>query len=340
MNRRAERRERLGPALEAVTVNGAPIDDHSFDLTLALYKDSAKMALPVPLLKMIIPSGLAHWNVLKGGSDSITKILDGNEYQVPTSDNQSDAIGRLLMLFAYQLMKLVQLAMNDKDVSNYGSVRNARKCSSARCPYYKALELIIAECKKRVLSGRSTATVPVATALNRYAPTPARNTKSYREAAQKSHVVPVWVTGKTPKQNVLHVLGDLKAQEDREIPLTRRQQRILDRKETCTGTIVREVKPDGSAAKGKECVVCKAQTKYHCLNCKLRLCLTQSKSVLEMHSKGDISDFSKSHKVKQVDQDGNMREIYVEGSCWQHVHFSNVCQEITAAHDISQRLFE
>ena len=163
MNRRAERRERLGPALEAVTVNGAPIDDHSFDLTLALYKDSAKMALPVPLLKMIIPSGLAHWNVLKGGSDSITKILDGNEYQVPTSDNQSDAIGRLLMLFAYQLMKLVQLAMNDKDVSNYGSVRNARKCSSARCPYYKALELIIAECKKRVLSGRSTATVPVAT---------------------------------------------------------------------------------------------------------------------------------------------------------------------------------
>lgn len=298
------------------------------------------MALPVPLLKMIIPSNLAHWNVLKGGSDSITKILDGNEFSVPTQDNQSDAIGRLLMLLAYQFMKCVQMGSGYKDLSRYGTVKNARKAASARCPFYKGLEHIISQCKQRVLTGTTSAPVTTNTHVVTIAPTPAkRNTKSTREAAETSVVVPTHVTGKTPKQNALKVIDDLKAQDDRDIPLTPRQRRILDRKEKCTGAPVREVKSDGSPAKGKECVVCKAQTKFYCLRCKLRLCITQSKAVRERYDSGELPEFTKRHKIKEVDQSNKVEVKFAEGSCWQHIHFESVCQEIKDEHEIPQRLF-
>jgi hypothetical protein len=59
---------------------------------------STKLPLPIPPLERIIPYVLSRWNLIKGGSDAITKLLWLNMYTPPCSTPQCHAISWMLLL--------------------------------------------------------------------------------------------------------------------------------------------------------------------------------------------------------------------------------------------------
>ena len=59
---------------------------------------STRLSLPIPRLQRIVPSVVSHWNAIKGGSDTITKLLWSNKNDPPSQSTQSRAISRILML--------------------------------------------------------------------------------------------------------------------------------------------------------------------------------------------------------------------------------------------------
>ncbi len=59
---------------------------------------STRLPLPIPQLERIIPFAVSQWNSIKGGSDTITKLLWSNMYDPPCNTPQSHAIGRMLLV--------------------------------------------------------------------------------------------------------------------------------------------------------------------------------------------------------------------------------------------------
>jgi hypothetical protein len=57
-----------------------------------------KLPLPIPPLEWVIPFTLSQWNAIKGGSDTITKLLRLNMYDPPCSTLQSHAIAWMILL--------------------------------------------------------------------------------------------------------------------------------------------------------------------------------------------------------------------------------------------------
>ncbi len=57
-----------------------------------------ELPLPISQLKWIIPFMLSLWNVIKSGSDTITKLLCLNVYDPPCNAPQSHAIARMILL--------------------------------------------------------------------------------------------------------------------------------------------------------------------------------------------------------------------------------------------------
>lgn len=320
--------EELSKVCEHVRLrkNGS-LEDADFFHMLGLYRDASHMVFPLPTIKMIIPAALAIWNVLKGGSDSITKNLDGNEYSIPTSDNQSDAIARLLMLKVYQFMRCVQVKGAKRDLSFYKSVRNYRKAASARCTFFDAIQISVNQAKTRVIAASSTvATTPVRASS---APVSAARrqgasaTRSFLDVALESLTMSTYQTGSTPKQNVRDRYEDLKNKRDNNIPLTLRSKKVLTRTETCTGHFSKLCSPTGGKASGKKCGVCGADTIYYCFGCKRHLCIHLSKNAKALVADDVLDGFNKIIKITTKDQNGKEVVRYYEGSCWQYAHMQN-----------------
>ena len=57
-----------------------------------------KLILPIPQMEQIIPFVLSQWNAIKGGSDTITKLLCLNMYDPPYNVPRGHAIARMIFL--------------------------------------------------------------------------------------------------------------------------------------------------------------------------------------------------------------------------------------------------
>jgi len=83
----------LERVLPTVKASGASLDFHSFDQMVRMWR-TIRLVWPKPLppISKLIPLIFAIWNAIKGGSDTITKLLWSAKGMAPTHLAQANAI--------------------------------------------------------------------------------------------------------------------------------------------------------------------------------------------------------------------------------------------------------
>jgi hypothetical protein len=83
---------------------------------------STNIPLPLPKLERIIPFSISKWNSIKGGSDTLTKLLWHNTYDPPCITPQSQAIARMFLLGNVVIHRLHQLCTAKLNLDSYPSL--------------------------------------------------------------------------------------------------------------------------------------------------------------------------------------------------------------------------
>jgi hypothetical protein len=112
--------------IEHVLANHKLLDHESFFGHLHLWRYvSTKLALPIPQLERIIPYTVSQWNTIKGGSDTITKLLCLNMYDPPCESPSSHTIARMFLLGNVIIHRLHQFFTSKSDlVKAYPSLKH------------------------------------------------------------------------------------------------------------------------------------------------------------------------------------------------------------------------
>ena len=261
----------LEPILKEIVVNGAAVDRLSFKMDVALWKDINKnMAFPIPRLARIIPLLFALWNAIKGGSDATTNLLWHCHYNVPSDENQSIVVARILSLCAVHVHRLLQIATAKENLDFYSCLKRFRDSATERVSFKKTLTMMV-----NLLTTDSSETEPAPAT-----PTPPRRVVLVEERATRSHAgiqrmdISLLKTNKTPKRNVAQKLQEM---EERLVSgkLDSRSKVVLERSKLCTGFAVWCIGDDGTSnGKGSRgcCSNCGAQTHCYCVGCKRWLC--------------------------------------------------------------------
>jgi hypothetical protein len=96
-----------------------------------------ELPLPIPRVEQIVPSTLAQWNVIKGGVDTITKLLWLNMYDPPSNTPESHAIARLILLGCVVMHRLNHFFTSKNDIKKgYPYLSHFRKAASERCTFH------------------------------------------------------------------------------------------------------------------------------------------------------------------------------------------------------------
>jgi hypothetical protein len=113
--------------------------------------------LPLPALARIVPLVISTWNALKGGGDTITKLLDRCKEQVGIRSECVMALARLLLYFAVLFHRINQWSHAKVDLDFYPSAEHARDANNKRASFYKSLtllcEMLISQARRATLVG-------------------------------------------------------------------------------------------------------------------------------------------------------------------------------------------
>lgn len=109
-------------------------------------KDGCKITphfhYPLPPIVRIVPLIISMWNALKGGGDTITKLLDGCKEQVGIRSECVMASARLFLYFSIMFHRLHQWCNAKVDLDFYPSAEHARYANSKRSTFSKTLALL------------------------------------------------------------------------------------------------------------------------------------------------------------------------------------------------------
>ena len=215
----------------------------TLQLTANIWKAIIEIPRPFPSFKRFIPSVCAFWNVVKGGSDTATKLMDDQSLRVPKQhlNAETAACARIIMLMFVSIHRLIQVETSKKSLK-YRSLRSFREAASARTSFHQTLmtcgealeeemEMLV-EIGKRKGKKRTTVSmvqrknpsrqkvggvVPIATTFGASLPykTPKKLTKSVKDGTasweinhmvKKCYGIPLKVfPNKQVKCNVCHV---------------------------------------------------------------------------------------------------------------------------------------
>ena len=267
-----EVKSNLSEILPHVKVDGVALDEHSFFMEVATYKDASRLSFPLPQIIRIIPLIFAIWNAIKGGSDSITKMLWHCAYSTPTDDNQSNATGRLLMLHFVLLLKMWQLSTAKEDLNKYDSLEQYRNAANKRSTFQGTLMATVEEMIKQAQTAEISSTAPIAQVVSSLK----RKTRS-EAAVSAIDIGPSVRTGKTPKRRKLERLDSLQMLQEQGGQLGVAERIMVDRLRSCTGI---PALPEGGTK--KTCVFCRARTPNYCPRCESYICLKQSENFKKM----------------------------------------------------------
>lgn len=96
-----------------------------------------ELPLPIPWVEQIVPFVLAQWNVIKGGVDTITKLLWLNMYDPPSNTPESHAIARLILLGCVVMHRLNHFFTSKNYIKKgYPYLSHFRKAASERCTFH------------------------------------------------------------------------------------------------------------------------------------------------------------------------------------------------------------
>ncbi len=155
---------------------------------------STRLTLPIPQLERIIPFTVSRWNSMKGGSDTLTKILWHNMYDSPCNTPQAHAVARMFLLGNIIIHRLNHLFMAKSDLdSGYPSLRHFCNAANKRSSFHNTLPLIVHAIKNR--SSNNIAFSP-SSSITEGALTRKKDTRT------RSVTWGTTTTGATPQQNV------------------------------------------------------------------------------------------------------------------------------------------
>ena len=102
--------------------------------------------LPFPSLLRIIPATYAFWNVVKGGSDTTTKLMDDSIIRIPKLylNPETVATSRLISLIFVLIHQLNQVQTSNQDPNIYPSLYHYCQAASCRSTFHVTL----LKCKK------------------------------------------------------------------------------------------------------------------------------------------------------------------------------------------------
>jgi hypothetical protein len=97
------------------TINGRQYLQGTANLWFAM----CQRPKPFPSVVRILPAIYAFWNVVKGGSDTATKLMDDCLVQIPKThmNTETVAISRCLMLVFVQNHRLMQALSADSELN-------------------------------------------------------------------------------------------------------------------------------------------------------------------------------------------------------------------------------
>ena len=307
-----EERDEVEQVVQTIIVAGGALDMSSFLQWLALWRLVRLTWLPpLPPIARILPRNLSNWNTVKGGSDTITKLLWTAMYAPPNKKPQLAAVSRILLLSLVSIHRLNHLATAKSDVkSNYKLLRHFRHAANERFSFYESL-LAVSTCQAFA------SVLEEVAGLNHRgqkrqllsSPPPTNNHDSSREDDDNDDIMlaGVPITGVTPKRKIMNQYQWLDQKKDSTTTLSATTLAVLDRRMNCTGQLVNAYKQTCGM-----CALCGLESYSYCL-----VCHTYCHDNKPYPRAKD--DFFVLH-VPNADGKGKGKKIRVVNSCFWYLH--------------------
>ena len=233
-----------------------------------------KLPMPFPSLKRLIPAICAYWNVVKGGSDTTTKLMDDCILQIPKSSMNMEtvAITRIIQLLMVVCHRIFQCTSNKKTLEEYPSLLHWRHAASERTTFHKTL-LSFSNTFKQELAKLSNS--PQRMIPQRIVPrTPPRQQQNVHRSNRRTRIdgmVPSSVTfaPALPMQTPVKISAMLAAGT---APVEYEEMA-----HHCIGIPI-NVYPCKS---NNGCALCKDNTSWYCAGCKRWFCMSKTKKKVE-----------------------------------------------------------
>jgi len=134
-----EQHEILTRVLPTIKAAGASIDMHSFEQFIKIWR-MIRLVWPKPLppLTKMIPLLYSVWNSMKGGSDTITKMIWSANYSPPCHTPQANGIARMFLLLFIQCHRANQVATSKQSMP-YKSLLHFRNANNKRFSLHESL---------------------------------------------------------------------------------------------------------------------------------------------------------------------------------------------------------
>jgi hypothetical protein len=269
---------------------------------------STRLPLPIPQLERIIPFAVSQWNSIKGGSDTITKLLWSNMYDPPCNTPQSHAIGRMLLVGSVIIHRLNHFFTAKPDLEKgYPSLKHFRWAAQKRSSFHDTLLQIVQAIKQRSVLP----TAAVSTSSSNVEGILTRRTDTRTKAVAWGSVS----TGFTPQKCINKWYG--------KNPQSSAEAVVHSRMRECRGVPVYRVNPETKNIKGAgsrgHCAECNKITNLFCIICKRWLCDPHLAANRGMNGGGDDPKFIKI-TLDDGKQSGKEATICAVYSCWHKAH--------------------
>jgi len=101
------------------------------------------ICLPIPKTARIVPFNVAAWNTLKGGSDTITKLIELCQEKIGVRTENNVASAHLLLYFGVVFHRLYQIVSSSENFDDYGTIYHWCNAASHQSTFAESLELFI-----------------------------------------------------------------------------------------------------------------------------------------------------------------------------------------------------
>lgn len=208
---------------------------------------------------------MSHWNAIKGGSDTITKLIWLNMYDPPSHSPQAHTIGRMLLLGGVVIHRLNHIFTAKLNLNEtYPSLSHFRGAANKRLSFHETLLQIVRSIKYQNVQPFASLSL---SSCNEGALTRRGDT---RTKLVEWGSVP---TGATPYKCVK------KWYNKDPTSLTGVTVTVHNRMRKCVGSPIYRVNPSSKDREGagsrSNCVECSRLTNVFCIGCRKWLCSPQ-----------------------------------------------------------------
>lgn len=296
------------------------IDGHSFWTNVMLWRslnvDVNPNNTPFPLLpcSRLLPIQQAYWNVLKGPSDTTTKLLDMIEENIGVRTPRTIATGQLLSVGAVAFHRSNQMLSAKKDLSKgYTTLYSYRHAANSRFGMANSVERLIKLIKADISKLQSN---PLAALIRAPVPLntpPRRNTRGH-VAEERVAWIPLKETSYTPKRG--RSVNDMHKQREAQ----------------CDGRVLLWLD------NRKPCRLCGINTNFYCSGCKNSLChgsqsMSDSRIKAIMKKNPSLVPPKPKLKLPYQDANGEWQHEFGTNTCYLLLHHKSFCDCWDAKHE-------